>query len=167
MMMWSQQPYYTAIGLDPAWFGVLMASGFFMGSLASNLGHLLDHRFRNRTVLMVMLCLEVALLAGSGLLHNLGGALLLISGSLFWGMGWPRVQDAINKRADSYHRATVLSTASMMIHLLFIPLSLMLGWISDHFGIHVAVLGLIFLPAIAMTVTARMILRDWKIRKNR
>ncbi|HEY8190050.1 MAG TPA: MFS transporter, partial [Micavibrio sp.] len=46
MMMWAQQPYYTAIGLDEKWFGVLMSGGFLMGSAASHLGHLFDHKIR-------------------------------------------------------------------------------------------------------------------------
>lgn len=160
MMMWSQQPYYTAIGLGPQWFGVLMACGFLLGSTASHLGHLLDQKFRNRTVLFVMLILEVSLCAGAAIRHDLAGALLLLAGSIFWGMGWPRVQDAINQRADSHHRATVLSTASLMIHLMFIPLSLMLGWVSDHYGIENAVLGLCVLPGLAALLTVKMILKD-------
>lgn len=159
MMMWAQTPYYTAIHLDERWFGVLMACGFVMGSLASQLGHLLDHKFHNRTVLMVMAGCVVVLCATSALLNNLPGALLLLAGSLFWGLGWPRVQDAINRRTDSRHRATVLSTASMMIHVFFIPLGLMLGWVSDHYGISAAVLCLCVVPGLAGLLLLRMVLR--------
>ncbi len=166
MMMWAQQPYYTAIGLETQWFGVLMACGFIAGSLASNLGHLFDQHFKNRTVLMVMLGLEALLLTGSALLHNLGGAILLLAGSLFWGMGWPRVQDALNKRADSHHRATVLSTAGMMIHIMFIPLSLILGWVSDHYKIESAILCLTVLPTCAMLMLARILLREGRERER-
>lgn len=160
MMMWSQQAYYTAINLDERWFGVLMAIGFLAGSAASHLGHLFDHKFNNRIVLLGMTISVVALCLFSAALGNLYGALLLLAGSLFWGVGWPRVQDAINKRTDSHHRATVLSTASMMIHLLFIPLSLMLGWVSDHHGIETAILCLCIVPALAVVVLLRMILRQ-------
>lgn len=165
MMMWSQQPYYTAIHLGEQWFGALMACGFILGATASNLGHVLDNRFRNRSVLLCMLLAVIILCSVSAALHNIGGATLLLGGSAFWGMGWPRVQDAINRRADSRHRATVLSTASLMIHLMFIPLSLMLGWASDHYGIMVAVRGLAVLPAIGAVLTLRMMLRDRNIRK--
>ena len=160
MMMWGQQPYYMAIGLDERWFGVLMAAGFLSGSLASHLGHLLDRRCRNRSVLLAMMLGVVGLCVTSAGLHNIYGALLLLAGSLFWGLGWPRVQDAINKRTDSHHRATVLSSASMMIHLLFIPLSLMLGWVGDRFGIETAILCLTLLPGLAAIVLIRMVFRD-------
>lgn len=159
MMMWSQQAYYTSIHLDERWFGVLMAAGFLLGSAASHLGHLFDHRFNNRTVLLGMTISVVVLCASSAALSNIYGAVLLLAGSLFWGIGWPRVQDAINKRADSHHRATVLSTASMMIHLLFIPLSLMLGWVTDHHGIEMAVLCLCLIPGLAALVLLRMVTR--------
>lgn len=160
MMMWAQQPYYISIGLDEKWFGVLMAGGFLTGAAASNLGHLLDHRFRNRTVLLAMLVMVAALCLASALAHSLSGAMLLLAGSVFWGTGWPRVQDAINKRADSHHRATVLSSASLMIHLLFIPLSLMLGWVGDRLGIETAILCLTALPGIAAALTARILVKD-------
>lgn len=159
MMMWSQQAYYTSIHLDERWFGILMAAGFLLGSAASHLGHLFDHRFNNRTVLLAMTISVVALCASSAILGNIYGAVLLLAGSLFWGIGWPRVQDAINKRADSHHRATVLSTASMMIHLLSIPLSLMLGWVTDHQGIEMAVLCLCLIPGLAALVLLRMVTR--------
>lgn len=166
MMMWAQQPYYTAVGLDTAWFGVLMACGFCLGSLASNLGHLLDHKARGMTVLRIMLVLEVVILIASASLHSIGGALLLLLGSMFWGMGWPRVQDTINSLADSHHRATVLSTASMMIHLLFIPLSLMLGWVSDRWGIETAILCLTVLPALTAALSLGRHALPGKIRQN-
>lgn len=160
MMMWAQQSYYTEINLDERWFGVLMAAGFGLGAAASHLGHLLDHRFRNRAVLLCMILSVVALCIISAGLHNIYGAVLLLAGSLFWGLGWPRVQDAINRRADSHHRATVLSTASMMIHLFFIPLSLMLGQVSDRFGIETALLGLAVTPALAAIILIRMGFRE-------
>lgn len=166
MFMWSQQPYYLSIGLAPEWFGVMMAGGFLLGAMASNLGHLLDNRFRNRTVLLAMLLAECLFLTMAAVLHNLAGALFLLAGSMIWGMGWPRVQDAINRRADSHHRAMVLSTAGMAINLMFVPLSLMLGWVGDHHGIATAVAGLAVMPALAAILALRMVLRDWRIRQN-
>ncbi|MGZ9107195.1 MAG: MFS transporter [Micavibrio sp.] len=160
MMMWAQQSYYTALALDERWFGVLMAAGFVLGATASHLGHMLDHRFRNRTVLLGMILSVVVLCIVSAVLHNIYGAVLMLAGSLFWGLGWPRIQDALNQRTDSHHRATVLSTASMMIHLFFIPLSLMLGLVSDRFGIETAILCLAVTPALASIILIRMVFRD-------
>lgn len=159
MMMWAQQPYYLSIGLDVQWFGVLMACGFLLGSLASHLGHHLDGRFRNRTVLLAMLGAVVVLLLFAAITHSVLGVVGLLAGSLFWGMGWPRVQDALNRRVDSHQRAMVLSTAGLMIHLMFIPLSLMLGRVSDIFGVEVAVAALAIVPGLAAIILIRMVFR--------
>lgn len=152
MMLWAQMPYYAAVGFSPAWLGVLMACGFLMGSLAGHLGHLLDDKLGDRQVFLIMIGTEIAVLSVSALLQNAFGAIILLYGSLLWGMGWPRVQSAINKHAGSHHRASVLSTASMMIHLLFIPAGLMFGWVSDHFGLRLAIAGLMVLPVLTWVV---------------
>ncbi len=161
-MMWAQQSYYAGIGLDEAWFGVLMAAGFLAGATASHLGHFLDHRFSNRIVLFTMTVTVVVLCVTSAALHNIYGAILLLGGSLFWGMGWPRVQDAINKCAESHQRATILSSASLMIHLFFIPLSLILGKVADKGGIQTAILCLALVPGLAAIMLLRMVLRARK-----
>jgi MFS family permease len=166
MMMWAQQPYYTAIGLDEKWFGVLMAGGFLTGAMASHLGHLLDHRFRNRSVLLAMTGAVAVLCVASAMLHNIYGAILLIAGSLCWGVGWPLVQDAINQRAESHRRAMILSTASLMIHMMFIPLSLMVGAVADARNIETAVLGLAMIPVMAAFLLLRVVLRDRKLEKT-
>ena len=162
ILMWAQQGYYAHVALDPQWIGLMLASGFFLGALASNIGHLLDHRFRNRTVLLAMMVTVVVICTISAALNSLAGAALLVTGSLFWGMGWPRVQDALNKRVESDRRAMVLSAASLMIHTVFIPLSLLMGWISDRYGIQVAVLCLGFVPFFGAGLLLRAVLGEWK-----
>lgn len=160
MLMWAQQPYYIALDLNEKWFGVLMAIGFVVGSTASQLGHLLDHRFRNRTVLFGMLVTVIVICVTSSALHSLAGAVLLLSGSAFWGLGWPRIQDALNACVDSDRRATVLSTCSLMIHVVFVPLSLAVGKISALYGAEAAVLSLAVVPGLAALVLLRVVFRE-------
>jgi len=66
--------------------------------------------------------------------------ILLISG--VWGFGFPFVQNAINKYADPARRATILSTLGLLISLMFIPASIILGWLTDEYSIRY---GLIYL----------------------
>lgn len=160
MLMWAQQPYYIAIHLDEKWFGVLMACGFVVGSTASQLGHHLDHRFRNRTVLFGMMLTVVAICVVSASLHSLAGAIMLLAGSSFWGLGWPRVQNALNGCVDSDRRATVLSTCSLMIHMVFVPLSLAVGKISALYGAEAAVASLAIIPALASLLLLRVVFRE-------
>lgn len=165
MLMWAQQPYYISIHLDEKWYGVMMAGGFLLGALASQIGHLLDRRLRNRTVLFVMTLAVIIICVTSAALHSIWGAALLLSGSWFWGLGWPRVQAALNDCTDSSRRATVLSTCSLMIHLVFIPLSLMIGRVSDLYGAQTAVLTLCVIPGLAALSLLRIVLRETRAAK--
>lgn len=140
--LWAQQAYYLALGLPEQWFGPLVALGFLLGGLAGQWGHRLGDRLGHRTVLALILGLEVLACAGAGGVLGWHGVPLLLTGSLVWGFGWPHVQDYINRRVDSARRATVLSTASLMIQLVFVPVGTGLGWVSDGFGIGVALLVL-------------------------
>ncbi|MDB5491924.1 MAG: major Facilitator Superfamily protein [Micavibrio sp.] len=165
MLMWAQQPYYIAIHLDEKWFGVLLALGFLAGSAASQLGHKLDHRFRSRTVLFGMTIAVIVICGLSAALHSLAGAVLLLAGSTFWGLGWPRVQDALNGCVDSGRRAMVLSTCSLMIHVVFVPLSLVVGKVSMLYGAEAAVLSLVVVPAFAALALLCMTIREARSRE--
>ena len=142
MLMWSQQPYYIMLGLPEGWFGVLTAAGLFLGGTASTFGHHIDGRFSNVGVLRALL-LWVALAATvAGLWTGWHGVPLLMSGSFIFGMGWARVQAAINKRVSSARRATILSCASLMVHVFSIPLLILTGWVEDIWGIGASLLML-------------------------
>jgi sugar phosphate permease len=162
MLMWAQQAYYADLHLDEKWIGILLAAGFLIGSTGSQLGHVLDGKFRNRTVLFVMTVTLVAICVIGAALGSLFGACLLLAGSLFWGMGWPRVQAALNDCVDSGRRATVLSTCSLMIHLVFVPLSLLVGWVEDHYGAQAAVASLAVVPSLAAIVLLRVAVREFR-----
>lgn len=139
LAMWSQQPYYQDIGLDVVWFGVLSAIGWQLSGMASHNGHRLD-RFAtpSRSLNMLMLVIGgLMLVAGlSGATFNgwLGVAALLAATAMY-GMGIPRFHDALNRAVDGSRRATVLSTASLLIQLCNFPVMIVYGWVSDHIGL--------------------------------
>ncbi len=147
-MMWSQQPYYALLGLPETWYGVLMAGGFLLSGMAGHMGHLIDGRMTNRAIFKIMLAIVVTAFLIAGLIPGYHAVALLLCGSLMWGFGWPRVQDAINKRVSSERRATILSTATLAINVAFIPLSLIVGAASDVWGIAPVLAGMgIYLAA--------------------
>ena len=135
MLLWIQQPYYILLGLPVGWFGVFAACGFLLGGLASHYGHLSKEWNNDTGLLYVLLTLLVSVCVISGLWPGWHGVPLLLTGSLVWGYGWPRMQDAINTRVTSARRATILSTASLMKHIVSIPLFVIIGRVGDHFGI--------------------------------
>ena len=89
---------------------------------------------------MLVAVVGACLIAGT--VKSIGVIPLLLVGSVMWGFGWPRVQSAINIRVSSERRATILSTAGLMINLAFIPVGSTMGLLADAWGIQDALLAL-------------------------
>lgn len=132
LMMWTQQPYYEGLGVPVAWFGAMMGSSYIVGGICGHFSHRFEHLGSNRAALGTMvLALLVACLALSAL-HVVWPAVpLFLTGTLCYAMGVPRINNAINSRVGSERRATILSTANLMVHCLFVPTSLVLGKVVD------------------------------------
>ncbi len=140
--MWTQQPYYLALGIDVKWFGLLLALGFGIGGLGGQFGHLLDRWLGALPALAAILAVLVLAFICAGLWPGWGGVGLLLLGSAAWGAGWPQMQTIINRRVGSARRARVLSVAGAGVRLGFIPLSATIGMLHAGHGVAVAVLGL-------------------------
>lgn len=143
LIMWSQQPYYVAMGLHESLFGVLMACGFLLAGFSSQMGHRLDGRVGSVAMMAVAWAVAIAVCVVASV-HTgwLGVALLMVGGSCLFGIAFPRVTEAVNARVSSERRATVLSTQGLMTSLFFIPVSTMAGWLSDAHGVSGALLGI-------------------------
>ncbi len=142
IMLWVQQPYYALLELPEIWYGVFTATGLLIGGMGGHLGHMLDGHIRNRTMFLFMLVAVVSACLIAGMVKSLAVVPLLLIGSVMWGFGWPRVQSAINMRVSSERRATILSTASLMISLAFIPIGSTMGVVAGAWGIQNALLAL-------------------------
>jgi MFS family permease len=150
LIMWSQQPYYMAIGLKEVWFGVLMACGFFLGGFSSHIAHHFDGKANTQKVLIgVWLAAIAACLIAASHLGWFGVAVLMIGGSCLYGIANPRVSETINRHVDPARRATVLSTQSLLVSLLFIPLSRIMGLVSKAHGVQGMLLSLALWLALA------------------
>ena len=166
MIMWSQQPYYMALGLHEGWFGVLMAAGFLLAGVSSHVGHLLDGKARNIRVLASVWLAAVAVCVGAGLHLGLHGvALLMIGGSCLYGIAGPRVAEAIHNRVGSERRATILSTQNLMVNLAFIPVSTVVGLVSDSHGINGALFAIAAWLIIAGVFLGGLLLKKERRRK--
>ena len=142
VMLWTQQPYYALLKLPEIWYGVFTAIGFLIGGFSGHLGHKLDGHIRNRTMFLFMLAAAASACLIAGTITSHAVIPLLLIGSIMYGFGWPRVQSAINMRVSSERRATILSTASLMINLAFIPVGALMGVITDKWGIQDGLLAL-------------------------
>lgn len=141
-LLWAQQPYYIMLGLPENWFGMLTCAGFLIGGTASTFGYLLDGRLSNVAALCALMIFTILICAAAGFWPGYHGVALILSGSFIYGMGFPRVQAAINNRVSSARRATILSAASLAVHMVSIPLMLLTGWMADMYGIAVSLLVL-------------------------
>ncbi len=141
LMLWTQQPYYAGAGLPVAWYGVILAATFVLGGLAGQYSHVIENRGSNRAalgVIAVMLgasCLVLSLVTSVWV-----GIVLFFTGTLAYAVSQPRINAGINSRVGPERRATILSTASLMVHMLFIPTSVIVGALSEKGGVSDALL---------------------------
>ncbi len=141
LMLWASQPYYEGLKLPVEWFGFIMAGSYVVAGLAGQWSHKLDRISSNRGALILM----AFMVAIPCLILALGvpvwaAVALFLCGTLVYSMGTPRINNAINRLVGPERRATVLSTGNLIVHILFIPTSLVVGYFSNHGGIHLALL---------------------------
>lgn len=136
LMLWAQQPYYALVGIPVEWFGALIAAMYVIGGIAGQNAHRLQKIGTNRQALaftalvLTFACLGLIVIAGKA-----AAFVCFLAGTLAYAMSMPRINNAINVRVGSERRATILSTASLMVHMLFIPTSAIIGALSEQGGI--------------------------------
>jgi hypothetical protein len=163
LIMWTQQPYYMALGLREEAFGMLMAVGFVLGGFSSQMGHRLDGRVSTYKALFMAWGAAVIACLGASIGPGWHGiVLLMIGGTCLYGMTAPRVSEAINRHVGSDRRATILSTQSLLVSLLFIPVSTLMGRVSDAYGVQAVLVALA-----AWLGVAGLCLALWCLKRRR
>ncbi len=142
LLMWMEQPYFAATHIPVEWNGLLAAAVFGLIAINSQLAHKLERLIPAVSLIGLILVGEIviAIIAGSWVIAPL--ACLIMLGHASYGLANPVVVDIINQRADPDRRATILSAQSLMMQLLFMLLSVPYGWISDHYGVGMALYAL-------------------------
>jgi MFS family permease len=135
MVMWTQQPYMQYVGIPTDYFGYIMAAGFLIGGFAGHFGHKVKHQLSNRHMMMILVGWTVFCCVISAMIALPIGMAFILSVSCIWGYGFPFIQNAIQKHADPARRATILSTMGLCISLWLIPITLLVGWIDEHYAI--------------------------------
>ena len=131
IIMWMQQPYLIALGYSSVIIGIIGACGYLLGALGGHFGHKLPENISNLGVLLACTLLSFFACIVTALFPSIWMAPLLLSSSLIFGFGQPRVQNALNRRVDSSRRATILSTASLITHMISIPVMGLAGFLND------------------------------------
>lgn len=163
LMMWAQQPYLEQAGLPVQWFGLVLAGAYIFGGFLGQHSHRIEHIGTNRAALSMMLFVLitacVVLGAGVGVMVAIA---LFLTGTVAYACGQPRINNAINNNVGPERRATVLSSASLMVHILFIPSSLAVGYVSEHTNLH----GSLFFIAGELMVLGFFALWLWRKRHH-
>lgn len=141
LMLWAQQPYYQMLGIPVESYGVIASAMYVISGFGGQFSHKIDHWGSNRAALgFIAMSLSLSCF-GLIIFPSLIAALpLFLTGLLAYAMGQPRINNAINQRVGSERRATILSTANLMVHFLFIPTSAVVGWLSEREGIMASLL---------------------------
>lgn len=132
LMFWAQQPFYISIGVPVEWFGFILMAGYLLSGTAAQFSHCMERWGSNRAALgFVAVVLATACLALTAAPSVWFAMPLFLTGTLAYAVCTPRVNNAINSRVGPERRATILSTANLMVHFLFIPTSLVVGYLSE------------------------------------
>jgi len=146
-MAWFVQPYFSAISLPTAWYGILWtALNACVGILsfqAYRLEKMMSQDFSN-VLISVIVSLGYLILAWT---QSYAGIAVLFIFYLIRGYATPVLKDSMNRLTPSEMRATILSIRSFIIRGLFSLLGPGLGYLTDNFSLGTAlfVAGIIFL----------------------
>ena len=145
-IVWFVQPYFKAIDLPLAWFGIAWAIlQFSVGIFALN-AYRIESWLGRRNALISL----IFFVSGAYILLSFFQTLWAISFLFIFyfvrGINGPVLNDYINRCVSSDIRATVLSVKSLVGRLMFVLLGPLLGWINDSYSLSMAfmVCGLTF-----------------------
>jgi hypothetical protein len=148
------QPYFGAIDLPTAWYGILWtalnATVGVISFQAWRIEKLMSVNLSNR-VISGILILSYLLLAWT---QSYAGIVVLFIFYLLRGYATPVLKDSMNRLTPSEMRATVLSIRSFIIRLLFSILGPGLGYLTDQFslGIALGAAGVVFFILSALSL---------------
>lgn len=138
--MWGIQAYAEALHIPEIYNGWMIALVMLCGGISGHVGHKILPRLRGQQALQALILMLVTILFVAGFSMSYIGIVFLGLEAFVYGFGMPRAQEAINNLVDSSRRATVLSTANLATSLGFIPLSQLVGIVTDRAGISTALI---------------------------
>lgn len=157
--MWGIQAYADALHIPEIYNGWIISAVMLCGAISGHVGHKIFPNLRGEQALQGLIVMLVVALLVAGLSMSVVGIIALGLEAFVYGFGMPRAQEAINNLVDSSRRATVLSTANLATSLGFIPLSQMVGFVTDHADISTALITyagvLAVLAVIAKLITLK------------
>ncbi|MCF8218937.1 MAG: MFS transporter [Bacteroidales bacterium] len=162
-LAWFVQPYFKSIELPLEWFGIIWTALNLSVAVTAFWAHKVE-----RFITPANILLYIALFTGGGFIF-LGitggwwGIAILFIIYLARGIATPLLKNFMNRNTNSEIRATVLSMRSFVIRIGFAIVSPLLGWYTDLYDLHNALIiaGSIFLAAMLIVlITFRKTLKE-------
>jgi len=152
-MAWFVQPYFAAVGIPLAMYGVLWGGLNLLVGVSAMYAHKVERRVGQiRTMFFILLIIPLGYVALSQI-HVVAGMGILILFYVVRGIATPVLKDYINRLSESNVRATVLSVRNFVIRVIFAIIGPFVGWYTDTFSLHQA----LFLSGIVFFVLSSII----------
>ena len=144
-MAWLAQPFFKAINIPLAYFGVLWAILNFSAGLTSFNAYRLENKFINCKILIYIgLSISISFILLS-FNFSVFGLIFILFVYLLRGLVTPILRNAINENTSSNKRATVLSIRSLIIRISFAISAPILGYIADNYSLAISFYSLAIL----------------------
>ena len=146
VMTWLSQYYFTAVELPLQYFWVVWSVLVIFLVPASFFAHRIEEFLGRKNSLYFMMALPVLGYTFLSFVHVIYGIVFLFLFYLARGFGSVVLSDYVNILIPSSIRATVLSIQAMMFRLVFVFVGPIVGYVSDAYTIHTALLfsGILF-----------------------
>ena len=144
-MAWFAQPFFKAINIPLAYFGVLWAVLNFSAGFTSFNAYRLENKYNNYKILIYISLSVIISFILLGLNFSIFGLIFILFVYLLRGLVTPILRNAINENTTSNKRATVLSIRSLIIRVSFAISAPILGYIADNYSLAKSFYGLAIL----------------------
>lgn len=158
-MAWFVQPYFAAVGIPLAMYGVLWGGLNLLVGVSAMYAHKVERRVGQiRTMFFILLIIPLGYVALSQI-HVVAGLGILILFYVVRGIATPVLKDYINRLSESNVRATVLSVRNFVIRVIFAIIGPFVGWYTDTFSLHQALFlsGVVFFILASITFAMQLL----------
>ena len=134
-MAWLAQPFFKAINIPLAYYGIIWAILNFSAGLSSFNAYQFDEKYHNYKILFyISLAMPISFMF-LGLNASFFGLIFILFIYLLRGIVTPILRNSINENTTSNKRATVLSIRSLIIRISFAISAPILGYIADNYSL--------------------------------
>ena len=130
--------FYEFKNIPVELFGIIFAGTFGLSFLGSIISHNVSEKIGNKKTILLSAIIPPFLLYGATLAFGIWAAILIIAGSIFWGLRWPVISHLMNLEVKSKNRATVISIGNLANKLGLAIFAPIFGHFVDLYNVNIA-----------------------------